>query len=579
MRGYVPVLLPALLAIAVYAISFSYDFTPMDERWVIQANKDLLSHFSNLPELFKAPLMNMYYRPGWMSLLMIGTAAGGGKAFGYHLVNVLLHAGCCILLFRLLEKIQAGRRFAFFASLIFAVHPLNLHAVAWVPGSNDTLLGFFTLASCICLLNYLQDKKQLQLAFHLLFFCLALFTKENAIVLPLVYAGILLLWGKTFSQQSRLALIASWLVLVSGWFLLRKSVVDFLPSGASGDTGAHLLNLLSALALYSGKIILPVQQSVMPVLKTTNLVPFFFATAAVIALSWKSGFRNRPLAFFGLAWFFAFLLIPAWVGATSSNGEHYEHRVYTSLAGAFIFFSQIRIRLPEKTMRYAAITVVLVFSVKTLWRMPVYKNEFSFLEAAVEESPSTAFFHNMIGNLYEERKDYEKAITSFSKAIELDTDRAEYYNNRGNAYAETKQYEKALADDNTVLRLRPDQPETWINRSMVHFYLQDYEAARRDLAQGQKLGATNISPAFIRELENEKRITRIKAYSEQIRQHPDDAQTLNARGVEWMQLGRFDYALDDFKRAIELAPGVPVLLANRDSALANLRRSPVPAGR
>ncbi len=85
---------------------------------------------------------------------------GGMDPWGYHLVNVLLHAVNAVLFYLVARRLlaaavadgaQAGRRgadlcaAAAVAALVFGVHPLRVEPVAWITGRPDLLCASFVL--------------------------------------------------------------------------------------------------------------------------------------------------------------------------------------------------------------------------------------------------------------------------------------------------------------------------------------------------------------------------------------------------------------------------------------------------
>ena len=54
----------------------------------------------------------------------------GKNPTGYHVTNLLLHVGACLLIWAILRQLGDSRRFL--AALLFAVHPLNVESVAWI---------------------------------------------------------------------------------------------------------------------------------------------------------------------------------------------------------------------------------------------------------------------------------------------------------------------------------------------------------------------------------------------------------------------------------------------------------------
>jgi hypothetical protein len=85
---------------------------------------------------------------------------GGMNPWGYHLVNLLLHAANAVLFYLVARRLlaaaitdgaQAGRRApdlcaaAAVAALVFGVHPLRVEPIAWITGRADLLCALFVL--------------------------------------------------------------------------------------------------------------------------------------------------------------------------------------------------------------------------------------------------------------------------------------------------------------------------------------------------------------------------------------------------------------------------------------------------
>src|SRR5581483_748470 len=117
----------------------------------------------------------------------------------YHVDNVLLHALSCILLWRLLAKLDVPG--AFIAGCLLAVHPVMVESVAWVTERKNVLsLVFYLLTMHVYLFRFdptnLAKGKQNWRAYALalVFFLCALFSKTVTASLPA--AILLILWWK-----------------------------------------------------------------------------------------------------------------------------------------------------------------------------------------------------------------------------------------------------------------------------------------------------------------------------------------------------------------------------------------------
>ena len=90
----------------------------------------------------------------------------GGHAAGYHAVNILLHACSAVMLWLIL--LQLGVPGAFFAGLLFAVHPVCVASVAWIAERKNTLSLFFCFASLLCwVLHEEREGKEPHIFTHL----------------------------------------------------------------------------------------------------------------------------------------------------------------------------------------------------------------------------------------------------------------------------------------------------------------------------------------------------------------------------------------------------------------------------
>lgn len=78
------------------------------------------------------------------------------------------------------------------------------------------------------------------------------------------------------------------------------------------------------------------------------------------------------------------------------------------------------------------------------------------------------------------QKDYEEAITYYSKAIALDNQFIKAYLNRSNAYLELDETKKALSDVNTVLVIDPGSAIAYNNRGKIYQQQKKYREAIAD---------------------------------------------------------------------------------------------------
>lgn len=482
-------LLPALI---LYAKSLKFGFTSMDEQWMIVKDSVFLQNWSSIITAFTTSTTDVYYRPLFMISLIIDYHLGKLAPGIYHFSNLMWHLLSVVLLFKFLVKSEVEKKRAFFLSLLFSVHPVLLHAVAWVPGRNDIMLGVFTLASLIYLKKYIDTASRKNAGLHLLFFTCALFTKESAVVLPFLFFAYYFTL-KNEDKKRIIPLILSWIALTSLWLVIRNSVSSETSSSAVSMTTISQ-NMLGGFLLFFGKVLLPFQQSVLPTLKNSSLTPGILSLFLFGFLIYKPGLKNKKIAFFGIFMFFLLLLIPVWFGASKSNGEHYEQRIYGAMAGIFLFLGQLKLDFESKTVKYLAAAVLILFTAKTFIRMNVYKNENTYVDAGIKESPGYYLFPMQKADLLNAKRDFKNAIIFYNKALEIRPDYPQGLSNRGSAYFSSGQYKEAAEDYTQAIQHSDFNKTYYLNRLSAYSRAGDAAQAMKDLIVLKKCCQELVKP-------------------------------------------------------------------------------------
>lgn len=188
-KKYFAVSLLVLLPIVFYWQIISFDLTYLDDQSLIGKNFSVIKNVS-VGDIFTSdPFFSeqqFFYRPllefsFWLDYHLSGAS---WPFFYWH--NIFLNALMAVLIFFLLKELGFKKRLCWFSAIIFSVHPTILPAVAWLPGRNDLLLGVFSLAAILSFINFQKNNKTSYLILHFLFLVLAIFSKETAILLPLI---------------------------------------------------------------------------------------------------------------------------------------------------------------------------------------------------------------------------------------------------------------------------------------------------------------------------------------------------------------------------------------------------------
>ena len=107
---------------------------------------------------------------------------------------------------------------------LFAVHPLNTQAVAWIAGRNELLLGVFVLVAFLSYVECGRTSRPAWLALHGVATALALFSKETAAIVPFGI-GLHALLFRTMTTRAAIGVATSELVAVMVWWFMRSQAL------------------------------------------------------------------------------------------------------------------------------------------------------------------------------------------------------------------------------------------------------------------------------------------------------------------------------------------------------------------
>lgn len=196
----------------IYFQIFSAPFLPWDDDYNISLNPYFLQ--GQWLELWNHTYFGMYI-PVTNTLWQVLFNWGGGETWPFRVFNFSLHAFNTFLVYRLAQNWFSKNNFKptwllGIAPLFFALHPLQVDAVAWISGGRDLLATFFGLLSLVFFFKY-ETRKGFWLAG--LFFVLSLLSKPQVAALPVVIFLLSLVQTPSLWKKNALKML-SWCVPV-----------------------------------------------------------------------------------------------------------------------------------------------------------------------------------------------------------------------------------------------------------------------------------------------------------------------------------------------------------------------------
>lgn len=416
----------------------------------------------------------------------------GMSPAGYHLTNVLLHAGNAVLAFfiarRLLGylKLGAGNTVvaAAFAALLFALHPLRVESVAWITERRDVLSLLFELSSVLCYLRANdQERPRGSLIPTAIFYLAALLSKATVVTLPLL---LLILDVYPLRRIHAAAGGEWWPVVREKWLLLGLSLavgvgsVMALPTRAQLPLAQKLAVSAYSFVVYLSKTVWPVELSpfyAMP----TNLdatAPRYVISIAIVVILAMGVFAVRRrwpgLAASFLAYAVAgFPLLGIVQNGPQIAADRYTYHASLALcvwaAGALGSLLQGH----RRSVLTGAVALLALCLLRTEQQIRIWHDSVRLWSRAVHVTPWSANAHNGLGDALQTlalsdsaravsdsssvapSTLLQRAIDEFRIATQLSPEYDEAHNNLGAALAISGNHDEAVEEFARALALNP----------------------------------------------------------------------------------------------------------------------------
>jgi tetratricopeptide (TPR) repeat protein len=503
-----------LLVAATFGRTLGHGFLNLDDDRYVYENPRLEEGLSAAGLRWAATTTDqaVWIPVTWVSLLADHQLHGLDPR-GYHLTNLVFHAGNALLLFFLLRAWTGAFWRAALAAALFAVHPLNVEPVAWVTGRKDVLFMFFGLASLLAWRWRLRRPGPGPYLTALLLAFLAMGAKPMAVVLP-VLMHLLDAWpggrydaGFSLGRFGRLVLekIPFWAAAAAVAIVARSTAVG-------GEFGAPLpvplLERVGRAAVfamsYLQRLFLPVDLAVSyPVRTHAWSWPLMAACLlGLAALSWAGWRWRRQAPWLAVGWFWLLLtLLP--VLDLVQGGQQLQSDRYAYLPGIGIFLAFAcglaalceRWRLSRALAAGSVVALVLALTGAAhvqagYWRdnETVYRHALDVAEDDHLAQLNLATHLDAVGRT-------EEALVHARRSVEIKRTSAGLYN-LGNILLRLQRPDEAADAYRGALKLRPDLAEAHSNLGLIAGNAGDLEEAERRFRRALALDPDLLAARF-----------------------------------------------------------------------------------
>ncbi|MBI5921562.1 MAG: hypothetical protein HY847_07895 [Betaproteobacteria bacterium] len=444
----------------------------------------------------------------------------GNDAAGFRLVNVALHlmVGASLYLFMrtllgialpgpLESGTAPGSDFGqclaiWFSVALFLFHPITVYGVAYLVGRSVVMATLFSLLMWWAHLRGVDSGKPAWFALALLFYYLALYSKEHSVMAPAVAGLLSLLAARVVARRGLLVLVfLSYLALaVTVLIAHRETIANAYEPLLGTIPHAYLASVLTQAALFFKYLFL--WWIPLPSLMSIDMREPLAGIGTVSAWLWLAGFIVYLTAAFGLLLRkgrigllgFA-LLAPALLFMTEFSSVRIQEsfvlsRSYLWLPPMFLawplMFGLIRDRrwLWLLVMALAALLCCLAVN-----RLNTFASAFTLWDEAIQlaERRGDTWFRDRQyvnrGGTYLATGQVQLALQDFERALQWNPTQALALLGQGRALARLGKTQQALVSYDQALVAKPGWVEAYLARAELRSKSGETAAAAADYRQ------------------------------------------------------------------------------------------------
>jgi hypothetical protein len=400
--------------VAAVVVVFGYllfcDFTWWDDAGTVHQNvrlnppvwATLVYYWTHAENAIYIPLTYMV----WAGVAMLARVPADANGISlspawFHATNLVFHAISTLLVASVLRKLLKNEPAALLGALVFAVHPVQVEAVAWVSGLKDVLAGCLALATIERFVAWRESdhsghrKGRMGIGVSIGFFFAAMLAKASAMTVPGVILLIDVLILGTPWRKSLRCVVGYVLIAIPLMWIAR---VNQPAIWVDSPIWARPMIAMDSVGFYFGKILFPHPLSVdygrSPTTIVQNgqiwLTPM--VTLLILGLIGVLLWRRKCLLACGLL---IIMVAPAHVlGLVRFDFQRIstvaDHYLYLSMLGVAMLVG-VGVR-QFAWVRWLAIGVIVVFSVISMIQTRVWADHLTLMRHTFSKTP-----HGLVG--------------------------------------------------------------------------------------------------------------------------------------------------------------------------------------
>lgn len=476
----------AALCAAVAALYSQFLGNPIvfDDLSFFEVGSKGVQHISSyrfgLLELRSLPYASLAWGIAWL----------GQDPWHSRIGNLLLHTAVTVVMYFFLARLLnilpdarndsrlGSRALAFCAALLFGLHPVASYAVSYLVQRTIVMAMLFSLLAMLAYLHGCLGRRRRWLWASVVFYYLAVISKEHSIMLPTVLLVLTVLLQPDWRGWLRRnwVIFAAFAAIAVMVLLAKKEIFGsvYEPSAQMmladiGSEGTYLRSVLTQSWLFFKYLVLwflpnPDWMSIdmrEPFAQSWRS-PYLLALVAFIA--WGAGAirlllqRGRP-GLLGFAMLFPWLMFMTEFSAVRIQEGFVLYRSYLWVVGIFVGVSLLFSLLPRRmaivmtTVIASAFFAVAMERLSTMSHPLLLWNDAAKLVKDRDDLPGVYRIYYNRGAHFNKVNLDEKAIADFEKVIALEPEFTPAYGNMGASYLKLHEWEKAAEAFSQVIEI------------------------------------------------------------------------------------------------------------------------------
>ena len=482
--------------------------------------------FFTLSDTGDQPIDHYHYSPFELRSLPYATLAWGKAAFGlgmlhFRVENLLLHAAVAMALFFFLSRLfdavypersgsrLSSRALAFCAALLFVLHPVAVYAAGYLVQRTIVVATLFSLLAMLAWLHGSLRDSRAWLWISVLFYYLAVFSKEHAILLPAVLVALTTLLHNDWQARLKRA----WAIL-----LVLAGIALFVVAAKKGVLGStyeiyapEMLDIESDLNYplsvltqswlffkYAGLWLFPNSRWMSADMREPFAASLFsvYALAFAAFLAWgavafRMLLRRGRSGLLGFAMLFPWLMFMTEFSTVRIQEILVLYRSYLWAVGACAVLPLLLDALDRKIAGTIVAAVALAMLPISMDRLASFAHPLMLWDDAEklvkgrDDLPGAYRIYFNRGTELVKIDEYDAAIRDFKRAVALKADWPYTYGNFGVAYMKKAQWQEAVAAftrgiDILDKRGKGFYQKIFLGRAMAYEEMGEIEKARLD---------------------------------------------------------------------------------------------------